>query len=201
MSIICVQCDVPVGAGRCSRCRTVKKRSKYLSRHLRHAPGAIGVTLARGGWVAVDTLLAAMAVHGFPLTRDELVEVVALNDKQRFAFDETGTRIRANQGHSVPIDLELQPVDPPHYLYHGTGQGGVAAIRVQGLCKMRRHHVHLSVDITTARKVGARHGRPVVFRVDAAAMVADGFVFYCTANGVWLVDVVPPMYLEQLGDT
>ena len=174
------------------------KISKYLSKHLRHEPERIGLKLAPGGWVSVDELLAACNNHSFPINPTELKEVVANNDKKRFSFDETGTLIRANQGHSVEIDLQLEAVVPPDVLYHGTGHGAVEAILREGLRKMSRHHVHLSTDITTAKKVGMRHGRPVVFTVDATAMHEQGYTFYCSENGVWLVDNVPPKYLRQL---
>ncbi|MBD1944259.1 RNA 2'-phosphotransferase [Coleofasciculus sp. FACHB-712] len=174
------------------------KISKYLSKHLRHTPEAIGLELAPGGWVAVDELLKACADRSFMLTRAELDEVVAKNDKKRFSFDSTGTLIRANQGHSTEVDLQLEAVVPPDVLYHGTGQGTVESILSTGLCKMLRHHVHLSKDISTAKTVGARHGRPVVFAVDAAAMHKAGYEFYCSENGVWLVDCVPAEYLQQI---
>jgi len=146
----------------------------------------------------VDALLAACAAHQFPLTRAELETVVAASDKQRFSFDETQTRIRANQGHSVDIDLQLEPQTPPDVLYHGTGEQSVPAILQGGLLKMSRHHVHLSPEIETARKVGMRHGRPAILTVDAAAMQQAGFKFYCSGNGVWLVAEVPPPYLKVL---
>lgn len=174
------------------------KISKYLSKHLRHTPEQIGITLAPGGWVSVDELLAACQKHSFPLNRLELNQVVAKNDKQRFSFDLTHTLIRANQGHSVDVDLHLEPSIPPDVLYHGTGHSAVEAILREGLCKMSRHHVHLSRDLTTAKKVGIRHGRPVVFQINAAAMHQEGYAFYCSANGVWLVDHVPPKYLQPL---
>jgi putative RNA 2'-phosphotransferase len=174
------------------------KISKYLSKHLRHQPEQIGIKLATGGWVVVDELLAACQNHSFPINRIELSEVVATNDKKRFSFDATGTLIRANQGHSVEVDLQLEPAIPPDVLYHGTGHGAVEVILREGLCKMSRHHVHLSSDITTATKVGKRHGRPIVFIVNAAAMQEEGYRFYCSENGVWLVDHVPPKYLQQL---
>jgi putative RNA 2'-phosphotransferase len=167
------------------------KLSKRLSYHLRHAPGEIGLSLEPGGWVAVDALLAALRI-----TRAELDDVVAWNPKQRFSFDESGARIRANQGHSVNVDLQLDPAEPPAVLYHGTGARTVDVILKEGLQKMSRHHVHLSADRDTAEKVGARHGRPHVLVVDAAAMRADGFVFFRSENGVWLVDAVPPKYLR-----
>ena len=172
--------------------------SKYLSKHLRHQPERIGLTLGPGGWVAVDDLLAALAQHQFPITRADLDEVIARNNKRRFALDDTGTRIRASQGHSVAVDLQLDPATPPAVLYHGTGAQTVAAIERTGLQKMARHHVHLSPDLETARRVGARHGRPVIFAVDAAALAATGEPFYCAANGVWLVDHVPPAYLRRI---
>jgi putative RNA 2'-phosphotransferase len=177
------------------------KISKYLTKHLRHTPDRLGLTLAPGGWVGVDELLAACADHQFPFTRIELEEVVAANDKQRFSFDETKTRIRANQGHSTAVDLQLEPQTPPDLLYHGTSEKSVSAIERSGLLKMSRHHVHLSSDLETARKVGMRHGRPVVFAVDTAAMQQAEFTFYCSDNGVWLVDEVPPQYLTQVSES
>jgi putative RNA 2'-phosphotransferase len=174
------------------------KISKFLSKHLRHDPGGLGLTLAPGGWVEVEALLAGCATKGVPITRGQLEEVVAGSDKQRFSFDETGTRIRANQGHSTEVDLQLGPVAPPDALYHGTAEGNLGAILREGLKRMRRHHVHLSATVATARAVGARHGRPVVLIVDAAALSRAGALFYRSANGVWLVDEVPPNYLRVL---
>jgi putative RNA 2'-phosphotransferase len=176
----------------------VVKISKYLSKHLRHEPERLGLELEDGGWVGVDELLRACARHQFPITRQQLEEVVATNDKQRFSFDETGTKIRANQGHSVEVDLQLEPLDPPALLYHGTPEGNVDVILRNGLSKMARHHVHLSADVATARKVGARRGRPAILVIDAAAMHRAGHQFYRSANGVWLVDAVPPEFLRLL---
>jgi putative RNA 2'-phosphotransferase len=173
------------------------RTSKFLSKHLRHAPEAIGLTLAPGGWVSVDDLLAACARARMPLTREQLDEVVLTNSKQRFAFDESGSRIRANQGHSVEVDLELPPATPPGVLYHGTGHQTADVVQQDGLRKMRRHHVHLSPDVETATRVGMRHGRPVVFQVDAGRMHAQGHVFFRSENGVWLVDEVPPEFLRR----
>jgi putative RNA 2'-phosphotransferase len=174
------------------------KISKYLSKHLRHEPERLGLTLAPGGWVEVETLLGACASAHFPLTREELSEVVAKNDKQRFSFDDSGRRIRANQGHSTDVDLQLEAVAPPAVLYHGTAARQVTAILDSGLNKMARHHVHLSATVATAITVGSRHGKPVVLEVDAGAMARDGVPFYRSANGVWLVDEVPPRYLRVL---
>jgi putative RNA 2'-phosphotransferase len=173
------------------------KVSKYLSKHLRHQPERLGLELEPGGWVRVDALLRACAAHAFAITEAELREVVARNDKRRFGFDDSGERIRANQGHSVGVDLGLQPVEPPAVLYHGTGEAGVDAIRRAGLMRMNRHHVHLSPDRETAVRVGRRHGRPHVFAVAADRMHADGHVFYVSDNGVWLTDAVPPEYLSD----
>ena len=173
-----------------------RKISKFLSLHLRHDPGALGLRLEPGGWVAVGALLEACAARGRPISREQLDEVVRTSDKQRFAFDAAGVRIRANQGHSVDVDLQLAVAAPPAVLYHGTGEGAVAAILREGLTKMGRHHVHLSADAVTARRVGARHGRPVVLLVDAAAMVTAGIAFYRADNGVWLVEHVPASYLS-----
>ncbi len=174
------------------------KVSKYLSKHLRHQPQRLGLRLQPGGWVEIDDLLQALARNNFPLSRSELEEVVRLNDKQRYSIDDTGTRIRANQGHSVDVDLQLEPAEPPAVLFHGTGQGTVRLIQSGGLKKMGRHHVHLSPDFETAVRVGRRHGTPVVFAVDCAAMRRDGVLFYRSDNGVWLVDAVPPEYLRPI---
>ncbi|MFE9771113.1 RNA 2'-phosphotransferase [Streptomyces sp. NPDC005931] len=174
--------------------RHTVKVSKYLARHLRHQPDRIGLTLDEGGWVEIDTLIAAAAAHGFPFTRDELDHVVAANDKRRFAIE--GGRIRASQGHSVEVDLGLPSATPPPYLYHGTVARSLEAIRAEGLRPMDRHDVHLSADRETATRVGARRGRPVVLSVDAGAMHRDGHVFRISANGVWLTRAVAPRYLR-----
>jgi putative RNA 2'-phosphotransferase len=174
--------------------RDVVRRSKRLSYVLRHAPGSVGVALDAAGWTDVDALLAALG-----WTRAELEHVVATNDKRRFALDDTGERIRASQGHSLAVDLGYVAEVPPPVLFHGTAQRNVAAIEAEGLRPGRRHAVHLSPDEVTARRVGARHGRPVVLRVDAEGMARDGAVFTRSANGVWLVDAVPPAALVVVG--
>ena len=178
----------------------VVRVSKRLSFVLRHRPDSIGLTLDDAGWVGVDELLAALARSGMRLTRAELDAVVAGNDKQRFALDDAGTRIRASQGHSVPVALGYRHEIPPDVLFHGTVQHFVPAILAEGLRPGQRHAVHLSPDVATASAVGGRRGRPVVLRVDAAAMVADGLLFTRSANGVWLTDAVPARYLELAGD-
>lgn len=172
--------------------------SKFLSRHLRHAPQEIGLILEEGGWVLVEDLLTACRRHRVSLTHEQLAEIVTRCEKQRFALDATGTRIRANQGHSVEVDLQLTPTTPPAILYHGTARHFLDSILARGLLRMSRHHVHLSSTISTARTVGSRHGEVVVLEVDAERLAASGQVFYCSENGVWLVEEVPPGYLRVL---
>jgi putative RNA 2'-phosphotransferase len=176
----------------------VVRVSKRLSYVLRHRPDTVGVRLDEAGWVDVDTLLAALAAHGLPLTREDLDRVVAGNDKQRFAYDDGGTRIRASQGHSVPVALGYAAEPPPDVLFHGTPVRTLSAVLAEGLRPGRRHAVHLSPDAATARTVGERRGRAAVLRVDAAGLAATGAVFTRSANGVWLVDAVPPAFLTVL---
>lgn len=170
--------------------------SKFLSLYLRYEPEGLGLPLEPGGWVPIDALLAGAQKKGFLISREELGRVVAESDKQRFAIDESSLRIRANQGHSVEVDLQLSPAEPPAELFHGTGSTSVDAILATGLERRARHHVHLSPDTETATKVGQRHGTPVVLVIDAAKMRADGHTFFRSANGVWLVDEVPPRYFR-----
>ena len=171
--------------------------SRRLSYVLRHDPASAGLTLDPGGWVPVASLLRALGID-----RSRLDEVVAGNDKQRFAIAVDGDgveRIRANQGHSVAVDLGLAPVEPPAVLYHGTSAASVDAILAEGLTRRARHHVHLSADMATARAVGSRRrGTLVVFEVDAGAMAAAGHVFHRSANGVWLTEAVPARFLRVL---
>jgi uncharacterized protein (TIGR02452 family) len=170
--------------------------SKFLSLVLRHDPGRIGITLDDAGWTDVAGLLAACTAHGVAITREELVAIVASSDKQRFALSPDGERIRANQGHSVEVDLQLTPATPPARLFHGTTARVIEAIRVQGLVRGARHHVHMSADLDTATRVGGRRGKPVILRVRADEMLAAGHVFYRSDNGVWLVEHVPPSFIE-----
>jgi putative RNA 2'-phosphotransferase len=172
-----------------------QKTSKFLSLVLRHNPGKIGITLDEAGWVDVDKLITACKKHGHPLTRAELDEIVETNSKKRFAFSENGRQIRASQGHSVDVDLGLEPQVPPEMLFHGTASSNLTSIFAEGLVKRSRNHVHLSAEEDTARTVGSRHGRAVVLRVAAARMHADGVPFYLSANGVWLVESVAPSYI------
>jgi putative RNA 2'-phosphotransferase len=170
--------------------------SKFVSKYLRHEPEALGLTLEPGGWDAVDDLLAGAARIGFSITRAELDQVVAGSDKQRFAFDDSGDKIRANQGHSTEVDLQLTEVAPPERLFHGTVGKFLDAILAEGLKKMDRHDVHLSKDVQTATKVGERRGKPIILVIDSAKMAADGFNFRVSENGVWLTDHVPPEYIR-----
>jgi putative RNA 2'-phosphotransferase len=170
--------------------------SRFVSKVLRHAPESVGLRLDEAGWVDVDDLLAAANRAGVALDRPTLERVVAENDKQRFALSADGARIRASQGHSVAVELGLQPVQPPEVLYHGTAERNLDSIRAQGLVPGRRTHVHLSADEATAVTVGARHGRPVVLRVAAGAMHRAGHPFFRSENGVWLTAAVPPGHLH-----
>lgn len=179
---------------------SLRRTSKFLSLVLRHRPELIGLTLDAQGWAEVDDLLTRLAAHGHPLDRATLVEVVATNDKQRFRLNPEQTRIRANQGHSIAVELGYEAKPPPAFLYHGTGQGAVASIWREGLRKQQRHHVHLSSDVATARQVGQRHGPPYLFRVRAAEMARAGYPFFLSDNGVWLTEVVPVVYLEAFGE-
>ncbi|MGK5073017.1 RNA 2'-phosphotransferase [Janthinobacterium sp. ZB1P44] len=170
--------------------------SKFLSLILRHAPEKIGLALDSNGWADIGQLLAQSARHGRRLSREQLDDVVARDSKTRYAISDDGLRIRANQGHSLAaVDIALPPATPPAVLYHGTASRFVEAIRTGGLLPGSRNHVHLSASRETAMAVGARHGKPVVLTVDAAAMQAQGHAFYVSANGVWLVDTVPAGFI------
>jgi putative RNA 2'-phosphotransferase len=173
--------------------KNAKEQSKFLSLVLRHDPGKIGITLDPQGWVPVQEFLAALP---FKLDRKALEELVRDNDKQRFALSPDGQKIRANQGHSLEVDLALDPQIPPEVLWHGTAESTLEIILREGLRAMSRHHVHLSQDPVMARKVGSLHGRPVVLQVAAGALGQTGQLFYQSANGVWLTDIVPPEFLS-----
>lgn len=170
--------------------------SKFLSLVLRHQPETIGIHLDENGWVNVDELLEKSNKFGKPFDKETLFHLVATNSKKRFALNETKEKIRASQGHSVNVDLGYVPQNPPTYLYHGTGEKSVASILISGLEKRSRQHVHLSLDLETALKVGERHGKPFVFLVHSEKMFADNFQFFLSENGVWLTDHVPLKYLE-----
>jgi putative RNA 2'-phosphotransferase len=175
---------------------SLTQHSKLLSLVLRHQPEAIGITLDENGWANVDELLAKTKERG--LTLELLQRVVAENDKKRFSFSDDGTRIRANQGHSLEVDLQLEPMTPPEVLYHGTATRFLDSIFAQGLIPGNRQHVHLSDNIATARQVGIRHGKPAILKVDASAMMKRGHKFFRSANGVWLTAAVPVEFLTKI---
>jgi len=171
--------------------------SKLLSWILRHEPHAVGLELDRAGWVEIDRLLEALHEFGRPCTREQLERCVTTDGKARFSISPDGRRIRAAQGHSIPVDLGLEPVEPPAELYHGTPARFVASILERGLDRGKRHDVHLSGDPNTAVEVGRRRGAAVVLRVAAGRMHRDGFEFRRSDNGVWLTQRVPPEYLSR----
>jgi putative RNA 2'-phosphotransferase len=175
-----------------------KRISKRLSLHLRHEPETLGLTLGPGGWVNIDDLIKGFSKVHFNITREQLETVVRENDKQRFSFDETGKKIRANQGHSTEVDLQLEPQTPPDVLYHGTATSVLEVILHDGLKRMARHHVHLSTDKEMMLKVGGRHGKPVLLKIKAKEMLEAGHKFYLSANGVWLTDEVPAEFLQKV---
>lgn len=170
--------------------------SKFISLILRHKPQAIGIELDEHGWANVDELLSGIS-KTMPISLEILEEIVKTDSKQRYSFNDDKTLIRANQGHSIPVDVELSEEIPPDILWHGTGEKFAASIEAQGLIPKSRLYVHLSTDRATAKTVGSRHGRPVIFRVNAGEMSKDGFKFYLSANGVWLTKAVPVKYLEK----
>ena len=171
--------------------------SKYISLILRHKPEEIGITLDEHGWANVPELIEGISKsHEFNM--DMLEDIVATDNKQRYSFNEDHTLVRANQGHSIPVDVELEEVIPPEILYHGTGEKYVASIDQQGLIPKSRLYVHLSGDKETAVKVGQRHGKPVIYIVKSGEMCKDGISFYRSVNGVWLTKAVPAKYLEKM---
>ena len=171
--------------------------SKFLSYVLRHKPEAIGIKLNKEGWIGVDELITAANKDGNNLNRALLDEVVFTNDKQRFAYSADGLSIRANQGHSVDIELALKPTTPPDILYHGTATRFIESINEQGLIKKQRQHVHLSALHETAVSVGQRHGKPIVLSINSKQMHEDGHLFYLSNNGVWLTDFVAAEYIAN----
>ncbi len=177
-----------------------KHISKLLSLVLRHQPEVLGITLDQAGWTSVATLLEKMQEQGISIDLAKLQEVVISNDKQRFAFSADGTKIRANQGHSIQVELGLKPLPPPAVLYHGTAIQHVPAILKEGLQRKSRQYVHLSPDTNTALKVGSRHGQAVVLRVHSGKMHRAGYAFYCSANGVWLTATVPAAFIETFSN-
>lgn len=176
--------------------RRLKDISKYISLILRHKPETIGISLDEHGWADVGELINGIN-RTQPFNMEMLARIVAEDEKQRYSFNEDKTLIRANQGHSVPVDVELEELKPPEYLYHGTGEKYTASIDENGLIPKSRLYVHLSSDVETAVKVGNRHGRAVVYRVCTGRMYENGYHFYKSVNGVWLTKKVPAEYIER----
>lgn len=170
--------------------------SKYISLILRHQPEKAGITLDEHGWADVHALIKGVN-RTHPLTMQDLERIVAEDKKQRYSFNEDKTKIRANQGHSVPVDVELKEEAPPEVLYHGTGEKFVSGIEEKGLIPKSRLYVHLSADEETAKTVGSRHGKPVIYLVESGRMAKDGYVFFLSVNGVWLTKAVPTEYLRK----
>lgn len=174
-----------------------EKISKYMSMILRHRPETVGIQLDEHGWADVNELIKGIAKKK-KFNREILEEIVRTDSKQRYSFNEDKTKIRANQGHSISVDLELEPLEPPEILWHGTAEKYVASIEKAGLRPGNRMYVHLSPDIQTAEKVGSRHGKPVVYQVKSGEMYRKGFRFYRSVNGVWLTIMVPVEFLIQV---
>lgn len=174
-----------------------KKTSKFLSYVLRHHPELINLSLNENGWADVNELITKSTNDSQGFTFEELDEIVQTNDKKRFIFNQDKTKIRANQGHSVDIDLALKPQQPPEFLYHGTAQAHIDSILEKGIEKRSRQHVHLSSDKETAAKVGMRHGKPVILTIRTGKMAEDGILFYLSENNVWLTDFVDAKYISK----
>lgn len=172
--------------------------SKFISLVLRHHPDAADIQLDEHGWADVEQLLSGMKKTGRKINREILEEIVRTDEKQRYSFNEDKTRIRANQGHSIPVDVGLREQAPPELLYHGTAVGFFESIQKQGLRPMSRLYVHLSKDVETAISVGKRHGKPIVLKIHSGSMYRDGVPFYLSENGVWLTRKVEPKYFEQI---
>ena len=171
--------------------------SRYMSLILRHKPDVIGISLDEHGWANVEELIQGIAKNNPGFNKEILEEIVRTDNKQRYSFNDDKTLIRANQGHSIPVDVELEEKEPPEYLYHGTGEKYVESINRQGLIPKSRLYVHLSKNVKTAESVGERHGRPIVYLVHSGKMYKDGYKFYLSANGVWLTKKVPVEYLQR----
>ena len=174
------------------------RTSKLLSLVLRHRPETIGIELDDSGWVDVDVLLKALQEHGTCLSLDQLHSIVENNDKKRFVIRDG--RIRANQGHSISVALDLEPVEPPAVLFHGTVSKYADSIQNHGLKRMNRQHVHLSPNVETAISVGRRRGKPIIFEVRAFEMYEAGHHFFLSENGIWLTEFIPPRFLQRVSD-
>lgn len=176
---------------------SITRTSRYISLVLRHKPEAAGIQLDSHGWASVPELIRGVS-RTHPLDMALLERIVAEDEKQRYSFSEDKSKIRANQGHSIPVDVELQELKPPCRLWHGTAEKYVSSIEASGLISKSRLYVHLSGDFDTAVQVGRRHGTPVVYLIDSNRMYLDGHRFYRSENNVWLTDHVPVQYLEKV---
>ena len=174
--------------------KPLKEVSKFLSYVLRHRPDAIGLELNAGGWAAISDLITCAGRHDHVLSVEIIEQVVATNDEQRFGLSEDGQYIRANQGHSIVVDLDLRPLAPPPILFHGTATRFLKSIMASGLLPSGRQYVHLSAEYETAIAVGKRHGIPIILKIDTQEMCIDGYLFYRSKNGVWLTQNVPSQY-------
>lgn len=175
-----------------------ENRSKFLSLILRHKPETIGISLDSNGWADVNELITKISLEDKDFNMEVLEDIVKTDSKMRYSFNEDKTKIRANQGHSIKVNVELKSPTPPSILFHGTSNKSLPDIMNSGLKKMSRLYVHLSDNYDTAFKVGKRHSGalpPVVLKIDAARMVADDYKFYISENGVWLIDHVPSKYI------
>lgn len=176
------------------------KLSKFISLVLRHQPDAAHITLDEHGWANVEELLAGINETGRKIDIEILEEIVVTDNKQRYSFNHDKTLIRANQGHSIPVDVELKEQEPPEFLYHGTATRFLESIMAEGLKPMSRLYVHLSKDIETAIKVGKRHGEPVILKIHSGEMYKEGYKFYLSENGVWLAEKVDVKYFNVMND-
>ncbi len=179
----------------------LQKTSKFLSLILRHKPEVIGIELDGKGWANVKSLIAGVNKTGkYFLDMKILEEIVRTDEKGRYSFNADKTKIRANQGHSIKVDVDLKKCPPPEYLWHGTAEKYVESINENGLVPKSRLYVHLSADVETAEKVGSRHGKPVIYRIFSGEMDRQGYNFYISENGIWLADFIPPNFMEIHND-
>ncbi|KLI39625.1 RNA 2'-phosphotransferase [Brachyspira hyodysenteriae] len=174
------------------------KISKFVSLVLRHKPEYIGLELSKDGWANVYELIEKIKSKGRNINKDILERVVLYNDKKRFSFNKNHTLIRANQGHSINVDLQFEEKEPPEILFHGTSISSIEKIKQEGIKKMNRLHVHLSLAEETAKKVGERHGKPAIIKINSKQMYEDGIKFYLSENKVWLCDYVDPKYIIEV---
>ena len=168
---------------------------KFICLILRHKPNSIGISLDENGWANTQELLNGLNAAGKKVDIEQLINIVNTDNKRRFSFNSDKSKIRANQGHSIPVNLGLLELVPPTILYHGTSEKFIESIKQNGIQKRSRQYVHLSSNIETAVAVGKRHGNPIVLKINTEQMFLDGYKFYLSENGVWLTDNVPYQYV------